>query len=118
PDPDKRILLDHRVVADLGALGDLVLAGDAHAAPRLVEYQPVIAAFEAELGDLADVERRAAMAAAILERPDLAVLAAEQHDRLVHDPAPERLVADLVAPSGDIPSVTNEHRFLLGPLGP
>jgi hypothetical protein len=53
------------------------------------------------------------MAAAILQGRDLAVLLAEQNDRVVADPACQYLLAELVGPRGDIPGVANEHVALL-----
>ena len=82
------MLLDDRIGAHARAWRQLVLARRPdHAARRLVE-QPVIAAAQIVALDLAVRQRRAAVAAAILERDRRAVRLAIEHDRLVRNMRP------------------------------
>ena len=83
PDPEEGVLLDQREAADAGAFGDAVLAGDVDAGAGAVEGQAVVAAGQALLGHLAEVQRRAAVAAHVQERAALALGVAEQDDWLV-----------------------------------
>src|SRR4029079_4837872 len=63
-------------------------------------------ALDAALGQL-----RPAVRAAIVQRDDLAALAAVEHDRLAEDPPLEQLaVHDLMVPAAHVPAILEEHR--------
>src|SRR5579862_7014048 len=51
------------------------------------------------------------MAAAVGEHADLAGSVAEEDDRIVADPAGERLAADFIGPGGDVPGIAQQHRM-------
>src|SRR5262245_62815743 len=55
--------------------------------------------------DLAERQRRRAMAAAVFERGGLAARAAIEHDRLVQKRARDRLVGEVLRPDRGIPGV-------------
>ena len=90
PDPDERVLLHYREAAHARALEDAVLAGHVHAGAGAIEDQAVVAAFQAALDHLADVQRRAAMAAHVEQRRGVVLLIAIEHDRFVADPPRQR----------------------------
>src|SRR5262249_45837930 len=110
PDPHQLVFFDRGIAAHASVCRDLLLPGDAHAAARPVDDEAVIAALDPLLDDHAHTERRGAVAAAVGKRPYAARAVAKQHDRLVADPARQRLpAADLVRPGGDIPGITQQH---------
>jgi hypothetical protein len=69
----------------------------------------VIAALDAGLDEAAEMQRRRAMTASVGKRCCLARAVAKQHDRIAADTAGERLVAELVSPRTDIPSIAQQH---------
>jgi hypothetical protein len=74
--------------------------------------------------DLAHVEWREPMRATVLERGDLTVRFAVEHDRLLHDGAADQLpLGKIVGPGGDVPGVAQigaaDHLLLaVGELEP
>ena len=110
PDPHEGVLLHYREAAHARAIDDAVLARDMHACARMVEDQPVIAALQPLLDDLAHVQRRAAVAAHVQQRRGAVLAIAEQHDGLVADATGQRRLADFVGPGSDVPGVADEHR--------
>ena len=117
PDPDELLPLHHRIAAHTRVAGDTLLTRDADATPGPVVDQPVIAALDSLRHDASVGERRAAVAAPVLQRRRPAVRVAEQHDRLVHDRPGERLVADLLRPGGHIPCIPQKRRDRLDAHG-
>jgi hypothetical protein len=107
PYPQEGILLHQRKGSDAGAFRTAVLARDMNAAAGAVEGQAVMAAGEAAFGHLAQVQRRAAVAAHVEQRAGVAHGVAEPHHRLVADPSSERLFGDLVGPG--LPGIADEH---------
>ena len=109
PDPHQLVLLDRRIAAHPCVLRDEFLPGDRHAAPGRVENEAVIAALEAGLDKVAEMQRCGTMAAPVDKCRRLACAAAEQHDRIAADAAAERLLAELAGPRADIPSIAQQH---------
>ena len=110
PDPDELLPLHDGVALHPRLAGDPLLARDADASPRSVVDQPVIAALDPVGHDGPVGQRRAAVAAPVLQRGRPAVRVAEQDDGLVHDRPGERLLADLFRPGGNVPGVPQERR--------
>ena len=103
-------LSDQQGAAHPSVFGNARLPGNANAAARGVEHQPVIAALNAVLNDAPHVQRRGAVAAAVGERGHSTAWFPEQHDEVVADAAGERLGFHLVGPGGDVPGVPEQHR--------
>src|SRR5215469_8379977 len=78
-----------------------------HAGARAVELEPMIGALDAVAADdLAHVQRREAMRAAILQRSDAAICGAVEDDRLLEDGAREqRALGEIVGPGRDVPGI-------------
>ena len=108
PDPDRLVLLGHREAADARARRNVLGAMRIeHARAGRVEFEPVIRTLDAiAVDDLAHVQGREAVRAAIMQRRDVAVRFSIEDDRLLHDGAAEQLtVGEIVRPGGDIPCV-------------
>src|SRR5579862_4446969 len=82
PDPDIAMALERRIGTHADARRHAILTGDPHASALRIEGEAVIAALDRVTDDLAFGERRAAVAAAILERDRRSVFAAIKQHRL------------------------------------
>ena len=69
----------------------------------------MIVALQEIADELAHGQRQVAMDTAVLEGDRRAVLLAKEGDRLAEDLAAERFARDLVAGSGDVPEIPQEH---------
>ena len=117
PDPDPAMLRHHRECAHTGARRHLLSPWGIDALAAGVELQAVIVAAYAVALEAALRQRRATVAAAVLERNQLTVGLAVDHDRDAADRAGEALGRDLMVPSDDIPGVSNEaHDSALNPV--
>ena len=108
PDPDRIVLLEHRVFFHAQPRGDVLVAVRVeHAGARAVELKAVIGALDAvAVEHMTQAERGEAVRAAVVQRHDLAVALPEQHHRLVQDGAAEHAaVAEVFAPRRDIPGI-------------
>jgi len=87
-----------------------------HALPRhghrvavAAHFQPMVAARQLALAQLAQRERRAPVRTKVLQRRHLPVLVAVEHDFLLADGAPEQALIDLVGVAGHVPGIFQEH---------
>jgi hypothetical protein len=112
PDPDEAVALFDRVAADAGEAAH-ALARHADRLAFAAHFQAVVAAHQVAVTDKAQRQRRAAVRAEILDRGDLAFLAAIKHDFFAADLAAQRFSVDLVGRAGHVPGVLREHACLL-----
>jgi hypothetical protein len=111
PDPHQVVALDDRVAAHAQLGRHHVLARDLDALAGGVELQAVVHAAHAVAFAAAQVQRHAAVAAAVLQRDDLAALALVEQHGLLQQRAREQLAVDeFVVPGGHVPAVLQEHR--------
>ena len=111
PDPDRLVLLDHRIALHARARRNVFGAVRvAYAGAAAVEFETVIRALDAVAADdLTHGERREAMGATILDGRDAAVTFAIEHDRLVHERAGDELpVTKLIGPRCHVPGIAQE----------
>ena len=116
PDIDQRIALDDRIDAGSEAIGHGRLRGDQLAAAIRAKAQPVIAAFDLVMDELAFGERILPVRAAIRQGDGASILAAPEHDGLAADHAREGLAVQLVGACADIPLVLQKLLRAHGPL--
>src|SRR6266702_2417830 len=112
PDPDDIPSLRDRVGPHPRAGRDGRLAGNCDAPPLGVEGEAVIAAAKVVALDLATRQGRCAVAAAILERRRPSARAAEQHNRLAEQGAPDWRARQIPRPDRGIPAVSREHHLM------
>src|SRR5580693_675104 len=103
------IALDHRVGPHLGALRNVLLTGNAHAAAVGAKAQTVIMALQYIAVELAHRERQMPVCASVFERDRFAGFGAEEHNRLAKNHAAKRLAPDLALARGDVPVIAQEH---------
>ena len=107
PDPRRAMAFDHRIGRHIRAGGNFLAAMRiVDAGARAVEAQPVIGAFDDVADSLALVQRREAVGAHVADGDDIAGLPAKQQHRFVEKPARNRRLADLRAPAGTIPGIS------------
>src|SRR5260370_5561592 len=111
PDPDKLVLFRDGVAPHAHAVGNVALPRYRSAGAAAVEGEAVIATLDACRDDLAQRQRRRAVAAAVEQRGRLAARVAEEHDRVVADAAGERFFLELVGAGGNVPGVSNKHDY-------
>ena len=120
PQPHQLVPLDGRIAAHLRVLRDEFLPGDRDTASGSVKNEAMITALDAGLDEVAQMQWGRAMTAAVGKRRRLARAVAEQHDWIAAYAAGKRLVAELVGPRADIPSIAQQHSrppaFLVGNL--
>ena len=110
PHPDPAVARLHRIAAHARQLRDRALAGYLDAAPRGRELEAVVHAAQVIAFATPQRQRREAVAAAVLERHQSAVLAAVDDDRLVGDAdRVQAIPLEVVVPAGDIPAVVRVH---------
>ena len=95
--------------AHLRVLRDLPLTGNTHALAITLEGQAVIAALNAVFDDLAEMQWRGAVAAAVSQCRRFAGAVAEQDDWLVADATGERACTQFIGPGPDVPSIVQQH---------
>jgi hypothetical protein len=83
----------------------LALAGNLYAISGAVENQPMISALDRITGQLAFMQRVAAMATAILKGDRFASFRAEQHYRLIQKNTAERLAANFARQRRNVPAI-------------
>ena len=112
-------VLDRRVAGDPGLARDVrpVAGRDPGADAVRVVGPAVVGADEVVVLDPAERQRRPAVDAQVLERPNLAV-EADEDDRLVEQARRHRSVAELVGPQHRVPEPTQRavQRRLAGPV--
>ncbi len=106
----------NRELRHLYTFGGLFLPRHEGATPLRIETQPVIAAFDLAVDDLARRQRHQPVRTPVFERRDLAVGAAPQDDRLVQDRPGEEFFRDFMGMCRHVPAVFRIHRTFLGHL--
>ena len=115
PDPDPAIPFLHRVASHPQPFGRRPPAGNPHALPAWGVFHAVVGALEAVLDQLAAVEGKAAVDAAVRQGHRRAVQGAVEHHRIVEINAPHGPPGHLVAPGRHVPGIADEHGW--PPLG-
>jgi hypothetical protein len=114
PDPDQVVSGDDRIAAHAELRGNDVLAGDLDAPPGRLVLHAVVHAADAVAFDATHRQRRAPVAAAVLQRDHLAALALVEDDRPFEDRAGQLGAVDqLVVPGGHVPAVLQEDSIAI-----
>lgn len=111
PDPDQPVFFMQRVGVDFGVGGDAACARSPDAAACAIEGEAVVAAFDGVAFDAAFAEGEFAVGAGVFEGDKLACLGAKGADVLAKHGDLLQRVGDFMVPSGDVPSVFQEHKW-------